>query len=413
MSIEGGTRHTLKRSLSLPLITLYGLGTTIGAGIYVLVGKMAGEAGMLSPVSFLIGALLVAGTALSFAELSARLPKSAGPALYVHTGFGSSRLALIVGMMVIAAGTVSSAAIANGFVGYFNEFYDAPRWALLVIVIATLGLIAAWGITQSVGIAALVTLMEIGGLLVIIWAASDSFADLPDRLGEFVPRMDGAILYGVFAGAILSFYAFIGFEDMVNVAEEVKDAERNLPRAIILTLVITTVLYMALALAAVLAVPPAELAKSDAPLALVFRRGSGLSSSFISAVAMVSVLNGALIQVIMASRMIYGLSSEGWLPSSLSRVNPITRTPVIATTLVIAAVMALALWLPLVTLAKITSLVMLMIFALVNAALVLIKRRETAPPPSIHFPLWVPAAGFIVSTLAAAFQAIEFAREFL
>lgn len=255
----------LKRSLSLPLITLYGLGTTVGAGIYVLVGEVASEAGMLAPVSFLVASCIVALTAFSFAELSSRYPKSAGEAVYVNEGLGIPALAVAVGFLVVFTGLVSAAAMANGFVGYLNELLELPRWLAIVLVATILGSIAAIGISQSVAIAAVITIIEIGGLLLVVWVARDALGEVPARLPELLPTADGALWGAILAGSMLAFFAFIGFEDMVNVAEEVKGVRRTLPIAIILTLGITTVLYMVIAVVTVIALPMETLAGAEAP----------------------------------------------------------------------------------------------------------------------------------------------------
>ncbi len=391
------TRPALKRSLSMPMITLYGLGTTIGAGIYVLIGKVAGSAGMYAPVSFLLASLLAGLTVFSFAEFASRLPKSAGEAVFVHAAFPVKLLALFVGLCVMFAGLTSSAAISRGFVGYLHEFVAMPDWLAIVLLVCTLGVVAAWGITESVMIVVIATIIEIGGLLIAIWAGYENFAELPARLPELIPPLDGSAWSGILAGSVLAFYAFIGFEDMVNVAEEVKDVRRNLPRAIILTLVISTVFYIALALVAVLSLPLDELAASEAPLAtLIERKASGLSS-MISLVAIIAILNGALIQTVMAARVLYGMSNQGWLPSALAAIHPVTRTPVLATAVVAGIVLVFALWLPLVQLAEITSFLMLFVFALVNLALWRVKRRGRPPSEAFVIPLWVPVVGFLAS----------------
>jgi amino acid transporter len=395
---------TLKRSLSLPLVTLYGVGTTIGAGIFVLVGKVAGAALIYAPVSFLLAAVLAGFSAFAFAELSARYPQSAGEAVYVYQGLGSRRLALAVGLLVVLAGVVSCATIANGFVGYVKLFIGLPDAVVLVAVVAVLGLIAAWGIAESVMLAALITLLEIGALVVVIWVGRDSLAELPARLPELIPPLSGGVWLGIVSGAVLAFYAFIGFEDMVNVAEEVKDVRRTLPRAIILTLVITTLIYLALTVVAVLALPVQELSASEAPVALIFERASGSSAAVISVIAIVAVLNGALVQVIMASRVL--LSARAWLPEVLARVNPVTHTPIVATVLVTALTLAFALTLPLVTLAQATSFVTLVIFAAINLALWRIKGRGAAPPGIRVYPRWICLCGFLASLGLASFQAI-------
>jgi amino acid transporter len=391
----------LRRRLSLTLLTLYGVGTTVGAGIYVLVGKVALAAGVLAPLSFLLACVLVAASAFSFAELSTRFPKSAGEAVYVSEAFGRRRLALLVGLMVILAGTVSSGTIVNGAAGYLREFVEVPAWALVVLVLVLLGAIAAWGIGESVGLAAALTVLEIVGLALVIWAGWRATPDIAAALAA--EPLPAAPLAGVLLGTVLAFYAFIGFEDMVNVAEEVRDPQRTLPYAIVLTLGITLLLYVGVALVAVAAVPVAELGASEAPLALVWQRGTGGSVRVISAIAVFATLNGALIQIVMASRVLYGLAGEGWIPAGLGRVSARTHTPLRATALVTAVVLLFALALPLVTLAEITSLLTLAIFALVNGALIVLKRRAPRIPGLFRIPAWAPWTGCLISLAAFAY----------
>ncbi len=390
------SRIALRRSLSLPILLLYGLGTTIGAGIYALIGEIAGIAGLRAPVSFLVAALLAGVTALSFAELSARLPRAAGEALYVREGLRSIPLSTLTGLLVVLAGLVSAAAMINAFVGYLHEFVAADRALVIVVVVLLLGAAAAWGIAESVFIASLVTLVEIGGLVWVMWVASPASAQSTTSLVELLPA-DPAAWGGVLSAALLAFYAFIGFEDMVNVAEEVKDVRRNLPLAILLTLLISTLLYVLLTLRAVLAVPPAELASSGAPLSYLYERSTGEPGTLISLIALFAIINGALIQVVMAARVLYGLSTMAQLPAILGAVSARTRTPLPATALVTLVVLSLALTGRLASLAEMTSVTMLLVFALANLALWRIKRRLPRPPGVRVLPSWVPVAGFLVS----------------
>lgn len=398
----------LRRALNLPLLTLYGLGTTVGAGIYVLIGEVAGLAGYLAPLAFLVAAILAGISALSFAELSVRFPLSAGEAIYVREGFGSDRLAVLVGCLVIAAGVFSSAAIVNGFVGYFQRLVDIPGWAALTFIVAALGLIAVWGIAESVTVAALVTVVEIGGLVLILMVTGDRLSALPEIAAQVHGSLSWDVLAGVLAGGVLAFYAFIGFEDMVNVAEEVKDVRRVMPRAIILTVLLTTVLYVSVSLAAVLTIPPSELAGSKAPIADIYQAATGKSATLITLISIVAVLNGALIQIVMAARVLYGLANKGLLPRAFAAVDPRTRTPMVATAAISALILVLALSATLLSLAQATSLITLNIFALVNLALVRIKLRLPGPGPDSFLPLWVPISGFVVSAGFALFQASNF-----
>ena len=398
----------LRRSLSLPLVTFYGLGTTIGAGIYVLLGEVVQVAGLYAPVSFLLSCAIAAFSAFSFAELATRFPKSAGEAVYINEGFKSRHFAILIGLMVVMAGAVSSATIVSGSVGYLREFVDIASWPAILIILAGLGLIAIWGITESVTVAAVGTAVEIGGLLMVIWGGQDQLGDLASQLPTLVPPLDGTIWLGIVSGSVLAFYAFLGFEDIVNVVEETRDPERNMPRAIVATLLVTAVLYTLLSVVAVLGLPVAALGESEAPLALLYRETTGASSGLIAGIAIFSILNGALIQMIMGARVLYGMAAQGWLPAVLARVGERTQTPVTATLCIVVIVTVFALWLPLGELARITSLLALLIFTAANLSLLLIKRRLGHVGSGFSIPVWVPAIGMVASISLACYQILGF-----
>ena len=231
------------------------------------------------------------------------------------------RLSSTIGWLVVSIGLVSAATIVNGFVGYLEFFIQIPDWLAITCLVISLGLIAAIGISQSVWLATVITLIEIGGLIYVLVVAGDNFSQLPERLPELIPSLDTETWNGIFIGAFLAFYAFIGFEDMVNVAEEVKDAPRTLPKAIILALFISTILYLAIALVAVLALPINDLASSNAPLALIVQKKGGLSSQFMGVVSLIAVINGTLVQIIMASRVVYGLGKQKGVAKIFSKVH--------------------------------------------------------------------------------------------
>lgn len=393
----------LQRRLSLPLLVLYGIGITIGAGIYVLIGAVAGHAGRYAPWSFVLAAVVMAFTVGSYAELTTRFPVSAGEAAYVRAAFRSRAASTLTGLLTIVIGIVSSAAVALGAAGYIAQFTDWPPSAVVALLLAVLGAVAAWGILESVLLASLFTLIEAGGLLVIIVAGWQAQVPLASALA--LPPLDIATLSGIGYASLLAFFAFIGFEDLANVVEEAKVPQRDIPRAMVLTLVISTVLYVAVAAIAVAAVPVAELAASPAPLSLVFRTLAGVSPATISVIAIVATLNTILAQMTMAARVVYGLARQGDLPGFAGRVHPKTATPLIATALIVAATLALALLVPFERLAEGTSLATLVVFALVNLALLRLRHRKIhTDGPHIRVPLWVPAAGFVscLAMMAAA-----------
>ena len=389
-------------------MVLYGLGVTIGAGIYVLIGAATERAGVYAPVSFFLAAVIIGFSAASFAEFAGRFPVSAGEAAYVRAGFNSKLLSLVVGILVVASGVISSATISRGSVGYLQEFFALPGWTLICTVVLVLGIIAAWGIMESVIFASLFTLVEVSALLIIIGAGLAENEDLFQRVPSTIPHFGDIVAWGSVASAgLLAFFAFIGFEDMVNLAEEVKNPRRVLPWAIFLTLVLGTAIYFMVTAVAVLSVPLEQLAQSRAPLSFVFGHLTGASSAAISCIAIVATLNGVIIQIIMASRVLYGLGKQGALPKAFARISAITRTPLISTFFVTTLVLLLALTFPLEGLAEMTSRIVLIIFALVNLALIRLKlRRNEAATGAFSVRIWRPICGEISCVALLVYDAV-------
>jgi basic amino acid/polyamine antiporter, APA family len=395
---------SLRRSLGLPLLTLYGVGITIGAGIYVLIGAVAGHAGRYAPWSFLLAAAVMGLTVGSYTELATRFPVSAGEAAYVRAAFRSRFASTLTGLITIAVGIVSSAAVALGAAGYIAQFVDWPQGVIVALVLAALGAVAAWGILESVLLASLFTLIEAGGLVIIIAAGFHAGVPALSVLAS-PPPLDAAVLSGIAYASLLAFFAFIGFEDLANVVEEAKVPHRDIPRAMVLTLAISTALYLLVAAIAVAAVPVSQLAASPAPLSLVFRAVANVSPATISVIAIVATLNTILAQLTMAARVVYGMARQGDLPRLAGRVHPKTATPLIATALIVAATLVLALLVPFERLAEGTSLATLLVFALVNLSLLRLRhRRHHTAGPHVRMPLWVPAAGLVTcfAMMAAA-----------
>jgi APA family basic amino acid/polyamine antiporter len=395
----------LKRSLGLPMITFYGLGTIVGGGFYALMGKVAGEAGMLAPLAFLAAAGMALLSAFSFAELSARYPVSAGEAHYVGVAFGRKWLAAIVGWMVIATGVVSAATLVNAFAAILSQFVLLPDSLVVCSMVLALGLVAAWGINESTSLALVVTIVEIAGLLLVLVVAGGSLADVPDRWRELTPSASLDDWFGISVGAYLAFYSFVGFEDMVNVAEEVKSPQRNLPIAILVSVIVAGLLYVSVSLVIVLSATQQELMESTSPLSLALREWP-LGGNVIAVIGMLAGLNGALVQVVMASRVAYGLAGKGQAPLMFARVNRRTRTPLQATAFVTALVLILALWLPLESLAIATSTILIIVYAMVNMALWRIKgMRIEAPQEAPCYPRWLP---LVAALVCAAFLLLQF-----
>jgi len=374
---------TLKRTLGLPLLLLYGLGTILGAGIYVLTGVVVAEAGEAAPFAFFLAAVVAAPTAYSYSVLSAKYPQSAGEAVYVDKSFGRRWLTQCVGGLVVGVGIISSATIARGFVGYLNVFVDLPYWLVIAVLVISLTAVAIIGVLESVLVAAVISILEIGGLLLVIYGGF-TFGEL--RVVSVIPSMDSAMWAGVLAGAFLAFYAFIGFEDIVNMAEETRSPEKNVPYAILGSLSLATVLYFLVAYISVASVPVLELANHPAPMSYVVAQHGVFNPGFVALISMLAVVNGALVQIIMASRVIYGVAKLENENHFLAGINAKTQTPVTATLLVGLGVLMLALLFDIRVLASLTSAVTLAIFMLVNLALC---RLQGLPRTIMSFVPWL------------------------
>ncbi|SEO34565.1 Amino acid transporter [Salinihabitans flavidus] len=389
----------LKRRIGLGLLTAYGVGVMVGAGIYVLVGAVAGDAGIWAPLSFLLAGVIAAPTALSYAELSTRFPEAAGEAAYVGQGLNSQALALLVGLAIVMVGAISAAAVLRGGVGYLAGVIDVPFNVAVIGLGLALTAVAVIGVMESLALAAVFTVIEVLGLVLVVWAGgqADPVADW-----QAPPTI---IWSGVGAGAVLAFFAFIGFEDIVNMAEEVAHPERVLPRAILISLILTTLIYTAVAVAAVRAVPQGVLAASEQPLVLVWQAGQGGSGRFLSLVAVIAALNGVLAQIVMASRVLFGIGRRSAVLSMFHHAHPRFGTPVLASLVIGGAVIFGAVALQVGVLAEVTSSILLAVFVLVNIALIVLKRRDPGAP-AFRVPMAVPVVGAVLSAgaLVANFQ---------
>ena len=397
MSNTQETPPTLRRAISLPLLVFYGLGVTIGAGIYVLVGATVAQAGIYAPVSFLVAAFVMLFSASSFGELSGRFPQSAGEAAYVEAAFRIPSLTVLTGALLLAAGTISAAAIAVGCAGYVALLVPLPLWMIIALTVLFSGFIAAWGIVESVRFSAVLTVVEVLGLVVVviagIWYQPDIIIALPT---VFPQPSDTPALTSIGVASLLAFFAFIGFDGMVNVVEETENPARNMPMGIFITLVITTLLYFSVAAVAVLLLPLDDLGQSAAPISLLYKSLTGMSPTAITLIAIAATLNGVVIQAILSARIIYGMANVGRLPKGLAQLDARTRTPLLATGLVTVGTLAFALLFPINILAERTSQVVLVVFILINLALLRIKwRGDPAPDGILIVPAIVPAIGLV------------------
>ncbi len=391
-------KTTLNRMISLPLLVFYGVGTILGAGIYALSGKIAGLSGIYAPVSFLLSALIAAFVAFSYSELSSRYPKSGGEAVYVNQAFAKAWLTALVGWGIVLTGIVSAGVMAHGFYGYLKEFTDVSQIVSIIGYVIFITVIAISGISLSVKFAALVTIIEISGIMLILYVCQDNLITITERWREFIPPLSWESWQAIILGAFIAFYAFIGFEDMVNVAEEVIEPEKNLPAGIMMALAITTILYVLVSFASVLTLPIDKLANHAAPFALIIKENSQIPVSVISLISLIAILNGAMVQIVMGARVLYGMAEQGVAPGYFKVLGTKTRTPVAATVFFSLLLLVFSLWLPIVTLAKLTSFIILLIFALVNLSLFLIKSRpdQAETQGNINLHITMPVIGFML-----------------
>jgi amino acid transporter len=270
-----------------------------------------------------------------------------------------------------------------------------------------MGLVSCLATIHSVTFAGLMTLIEVAGLVLIVGAGVWNGTGLLTRLPEIWPGGDLGGWLGVASTTMIAVFAFIGFEHLVNVAEEMKEPRRTLPAALFLTLGLTAVIYGLVVWVSIIAVPPSELAASNAPLAMVFERLTGWPPSSLSVIAIVATLNGVIVHMIMIARVIYGLAQQGNLPRVLGRVSRRTGTPLVATGIGVTLILLFSTALPLEGLAELTSQGTLVLFAIVNLALIRIKWRESTPPPEVFIcPMWIPYAGLAASLLLLVFDSL-------
>lgn len=359
----------LKRTLGLKETTLCGVGIILGAGIYALVGKAAGLGGNAVWISFVIAAAVAALTGLSYAELSSLFPKAGAEYVYTRKSF-SKWLAFLIGWLVIVGGIIAGAAVALGFAGYFSALFGAPVIPAALGLIALVSFINFYGIKQSARAAIIMTLIEVGGLLLII------FIGLP-HLGS-VNYMEMATgLPGIMGAAALIFFAFIGFEDMVRLSEETRDPSRIIPKALILSILITTILYMLVAISAVSIMGWEALGASGSPLADVAALALGNNAFLLlSVIALFSTANTVLLILLATARIVYGMADSHSLPSSLGRVHISRRTPWVATFLVMIFAMLFTLMGDIAVVASLTNFTIFITFIVINAAVIVLRYKQ-------------------------------------
>ena len=398
---EGKERPKLKRRVSLFGVTVYGIGNILGAGIYALIGEVVGHTGNFSWLAFIIASVIGALTGLSYAELSAMYPKSAAEFVYTEEAFKIRLLSFLIGWIIIFSGILSAATVALGFAGYLADLigispiYLVVIFAVLLIII--LSLINFVGIKASTWTNILFTFIEASGLILIIIIGIPYLG----TINYFVLPIGGSF-GAIFSAVALIFFAYIGFEDIANIAEEVKKPARNLPRAIIYSIIITTVLYCLTAISVVSILDYELIAASPAPLSDVALEILGpVGRILMSFIALFATANTVLIMMIVTSRMMYGMARDKALPEGLSKVSPKFKTPALAVLVtMILTIIPLGLYFfgDISTVADATVFGVLITFFLVNLSLIVLRKKkpELERPfklkPSIR---WLPIVSLL------------------
>ena len=392
-------RPELHRSIGPVQLALYGLGSMLGAGIYGLIGQAAGQVGNAVWLAFVVALVAALLTALSYASLGSRYPRAAGAAYVTERAFGLPLLSFVVGLALVCSGLTSVATQSRVFAANLAVLFNLesiPLWWLALGFLLVLAGIVFRGIRESMWVNVLCTLVEATGLILVV-AVGLSYWGSVDLLEMPPAAVDQGEWLILMQGAVLTFFAFIGFEDTLNVAEECRDPQRTIPLGLVLGMSMAAVLYIAIAVTAVSVVPWAELAVAPGPITEVVRRAAPLIPPIVfTGITLFAVANTALVNYVTASRLIYGMAHQGLLPLRLGEVHEERRTPHFAILALFLVAMPLALFGTIAELAAATVLLLLLVFAVVNAALFVLKRRPGEKHGYFEIPLAVPALGALV-----------------
>jgi amino acid transporter len=408
---EGDTK--LRRAITPGLLLLFIVGDILGGGIYALVGEVGAETGGAIWSAFALALFMAAFTAGSYAELVSKYPRAGGAGLYVHRAYGRPFFSFLVSFAVIVSGITSASALARAFGGdYFAEFVDLGTVGVALGLLVLIALVNFRGISESVKLNATFTIVEVGGLALIILIAALAIGDGDADVGRAFEWKEGSSIFAAtLAGAALAFYALIGFEDSVNVAEEARSPTRVYPKALFAGLFITGLIYVLVSIGASAVVPTADLADSSGPLLEVVKQGPlDVPEKLFSAIGLLALANGALINMIMASRLVYGMADEGVLPRPFTAVHAERRTPWVAILFTSAIAAALVITSDLEKLADKTVALLVVVFAIVNVT-VLVLRRDPVDHEHFQVPSVVPVIGVGVSiALLTQIEAEVYAR---
>jgi basic amino acid/polyamine antiporter, APA family len=384
-------------------LILYGVGDILGSGIYGLIGKVAGQMGNLIWLAFAVGFVIALLTGLSYAGLGARYPRAAGSSFIVWKSFRSPLIAFVVGLATLSSGLTSMAATSRIFSGYLNGMIAAiPVWVGILIFAGILTTIVYVGIRESIWANAVCTVIELCGLLIVIVAGLPFLGQVNLLDTASIPQSGSLNSTLLLSSAVLAFYSFIGFEDLLNVSEEVKDPKKNLPIGLMVAVLISSLVYMLIGVFAVSVIPAAELAASNQPLVdVVAKAWPWFPSKLFSVIAMFAVANTALLNYIMVTRLMYGLANLSLLPKPLAKIHSRTKTPYIAVAITCAVLLILAFVGEVSSLARATALFVLMVFIAMNISLFVLQRREAHHKGKRRWriPQFVPVLGAIGSAV--------------
>ncbi|MDV7085084.1 APC family permease [Rhodococcus sp. IEGM 248] len=405
---------SLKRVMGPGLLLLFIVGDILGTGIYALTGKVANQVGGAVWLPFLVAFVVAIITAFSYLELVTKFPKAAGAALYTHKAFGVHFLTYMVAFAVMCSGITSASTASRAFAANFVEAFDLDfstgiGITLLGLAFMTLvGLVNFRGVSESVKTNVVLTCVELSGLLIIImiglWALGVGDGDF-SRVATF-DTGDRSALGAVVAGTALAFFAMVGFEDSVNMAEECKEPSRIFPKVLLTGLIITGCIYVFVSITAIALVPVSELGEGDTPLLKVVQAGApGFPIGIFAFITMFAVANTALINMLMASRLLYGMSREGVLPPPLGKVHATRRTPYVAivfTTILAFGLITFVGEVP--ELGGTTALLLLGVFTIVNITVLVLRKQ-----PVEHKHFRVPTIFPIIGALTCGFLVTPFA----
>jgi APA family basic amino acid/polyamine antiporter len=390
----------LKRAIGPKLLLFFVIGDILGTGIYALTGSVAGVIGGALWVPFLLAFIVAFITAFSYLELVGKYPRAAGAALYTHKAFGINFLTFMVAFTVMASGVTSAATAAKAFGDtYLRQFIELPTWAVAGAFIVGLALINFRGVGESVKANVVLTIIELSGLLIIIGVgiiAVAGGAGEPSRLVE-VNTGDTTAFIAITAATSLAFFAMVGFEDSVNMAEECQNPPRIFPRAMLLGMGIAAAIYVIIAVLSSMLVPADDLAaaKSGALFRVLEVGAPGFPLGLFAVIGLFAVVNSALINMLMASRLLYGMSNERIIPRVFGTVHEGRRTPWVAIVFTSVIAIILVASVDITQLGGTTALLLLAVFTIVNIA-VLVLRRDKVEQNHFRAPSWTPYVGIVL-----------------